>query len=605
MSEQQPPGAPEGPPTPAESSVTFDYRTPGTHPELEAGTMPGWTTGELADPPKIKSGILAILGPGLMMAGAAIGGGEWLMGPAVTARYGGVVMWLALVSILTQVAYNVEVSRYALYCGESIFVGFMRLLPGPRFWTGVYLFVDFFGLWPYLAANAAVPLAAAILGHLPAAQPLTYMPPDQIARETGVQVDVVKDIQATPQKYGEGAGKTPLPPAITEWSKGKQPQVAGEAKLRNWLAYAIFAGCFIPLIFGGKIYTVLERIMVVKVVLVLGYLLFLGIFYVSGGTWAQIFGGFVGLGPDASGSWAFRFLPTGPGSPPLDWALLGAFAAIAGQGGMNNSQFSSYCRDRGWGMGGKVGAIGSIVGGRDVKLAHTGKVFEVNPETMVKWKGWLRVVFRDQWAIWFVGCILGVAIPALISMEYLRADFVAGKTFSGDEVAAKTAQALQAHTGRQVFWFMTLLCGFLVLAPNQITAADGLIRRWTELLWTGNRKLHKLDTSKVRYVYFSLLTAYLIWGLLILVWTGDKPLIIVKASGVIMNFALGFTALHTLAVNTLLLPKPLRPGWLGRIGISSCAVFFLVISALGVPQVIRDLTPAIRRLGELLRALVG
>jgi hypothetical protein len=93
----------------------------------------------------------------------------------------------------------------------------------------------------------------------------------------------------------------------------------------------------------------------------------------------------------------------------------------------------------------------------------------------------------------------------------------------------------------------------------------------------------------VRYVYFSLLTAYLIWGLVILVWTGDKPLTIVKASGVIMNFALGFTALHTLAVNTLLLPKPLRPGWLGVFGITACAVFFLGIAALGCPQALRDL----------------
>jgi Mn2+/Fe2+ NRAMP family transporter len=590
----------------AQASAVVDYRTPGTHPELESGKMPAWSTGELPDPPKITGGVLGILGPGLMMAGAAIGGGEWLMGPAVTARYGGVVMWLALVSIITQVAYNVEVSRYALYCGESIFVGFMRLLPGPRFWTGVYLFVDFFGLWPYLAANAAVPLAAAILGHLPAAAPLSYLPPEQIARDTGVQVDVVKDIQKNPQNYGGGAGKTPLPPAIVEWSKARQPQVEREKTLRNWLGYAIFAGCFIPLIFGGKIYTVLERIMVVKVVLVLGYLLFLGIFYVNAGTWGQIFGGFIGLGPDASGNWAFRFLPTGPGAPPLDWALLGAFAAIAGQGGMNNSQFSSYCRDRGWGMGGQVGAIGSIVaGGRNVKLAHTGKVFEVNERTLPRWRGWLRVIFRDQWAIWFVGCVLGVAIPALISFQYLRPDYVAGKTFSGDEVAAKTAQALQAHTGNNAFWFLTLLCGFLVLAPNQITAADGLIRRWTELLWTGNRKLHRLEGNKVRYVYFSLLVAYLVWGMVILVFTGDAPLVIVKVSGVIMNFALGFSALHTLAVVCLLLPKPLRPGWLGRIGISSCAVFFLTISALGVPQALRDLTPAFRRLMELIRTLVG
>jgi hypothetical protein len=567
--------------TPAVEAVPGDVHDEAG--ELAGGTMPPWTQGELPEPPVVRRGLLGILGPGLMMAGAAIGGGEWLMGPAVTAQYGGVIMWLALASILTQLAYNVEVSRYALYCGESIFVGYMRLLPGPRFWTGVYLFVDFFGLWPYLAANAAVPLTAAIVGHLPGVLPTTYLPAEELSRRTGVEVRVIEQIKADPKQFGPAAGQTPLPQPIADMMKR-------ETTLRNWLAYAIFASCFIPLIFGGKIYNALEKIMVVKVVLVLGYLLFLGIFYVSGGTWAQIFAGFIGLGPDASGDWAFRFLPSGPGAPKeLDWALLGAFAAIAGQGGMNNSQFSSYCRDRGWGMGRHVGAIGSIVGGRKVKLAHTGKVFEVNEDSMRRWKGWLRVIYRDQWAIWCVGCILGVAIPALVSMEFLRPEFLAGKTFKGDEVAAKTAEALRNHTGRPIFWFMTLLCGFLVMAPNQITAADGLIRRWTELLWTGNRRLHRLEGNKVRYVYFSLLTAYLAWGLLILVWTGDKPLTIVKASAVIMNFALGFTALHTLVVNLTLLPKPLRPGWIGRVGISACAVFFLGVAWLGLPQALKDL----------------
>ena len=551
-------------------------------PELQSGHMPPWSTGELPEPPTPQKGILSLLGPGLMMAGAAIGGGEWLMGPAVTAQYGGMIMWLAAISILTQLAYNVEVSRYALFCGESIFVGYMRLLPGPRFWTFIYLFVDFFGLWPYLAANAAVPLAAAILGHLPGVVPTNSAAIDELARQTGVEVRVIQEIKANPTKYGPGADQTPLPAPLAE-------KFQSEVRLRNWLSYAIFAGCFIPLVFGGKIYTVLERIMVVKVVLVLGYLLFLGIFYVSPGTWAEIFGGFVFLGKDAQGDWGFGFLPTPANGAPIDWALLGAFAAIAGQGGMNNSTFSSYVRDRGWGMGRHVGAIGSMVGGRTVKLAHTGKIFPVSEEALKRWKGWLRVIYRDQWAIWFVGCILGVAIPALISLQYLRKPVLEGQKFSGDEVAAKTAEALMDHTGNQAFWFMTLLCGFLVLAPNQITAADGLIRRWTELLWTGNRKLHKLESNKVRYVYFSLLTAYLIWGLAILVWTGDKPLAIVKASTCIMNFALGFTAIHTLAVNHILLPKELRPGWLGKIGTASCAAFFLWIAWMGLPGALRGI----------------
>ena len=149
-------------------------------------------------------------------------------------------------------------------------------------------------------------------------------------------------------------------------------------------------------------------------------------------------------------------------------------------------------------------------------MADTGKVFAITEESMRRWKRWLRVIYRDQWAIWFVGCVLGVAIPALISMQYLRPEFLAGKRFQGDEIAAKTAEALRSYTGHPAFWFMTLLCGFLVMAPNQITAADGLVRRWTELLWTGNRKLHRLEGSKVRFVYFCLLAGYLVWGMLIL-----------------------------------------------------------------------------------------
>ena len=49
--------------------------------------------------------------------------------------------------------------------------------------------------------------------------------------------------------------------------------------------------------------------------------------------------------------------------PDLNWAMLAAFAAIAGAGGMSNSLLSNYARDKGWGMGKLVGAIPSAVGG--------------------------------------------------------------------------------------------------------------------------------------------------------------------------------------------------------------------------------------------------
>src|SRR5205823_5491057 len=54
--------------------------------------------------------------------------------------------------------------------------------------------------------------------------------------------------------------------------------------------------------------------------------------------------------------------------PPLDWAMVAAFTAIAGLGSLANTLFSNYCRDKGWGMGAHVGAIPSAVGGRNIAL---------------------------------------------------------------------------------------------------------------------------------------------------------------------------------------------------------------------------------------------
>ncbi|MBC8290186.1 MAG: hypothetical protein H8E37_07700, partial [Planctomycetes bacterium] len=63
----------------------------------------------------------------------------------------------------------------------------------------------------------------------------------------------------------------------------------------------------------------------------------------------------------------------GDGEMPLllltQIALIGAFVGYAGGGGLSNSTYSNYIRDKGWGMGSQVGAIPSAVGGRKVTLS--------------------------------------------------------------------------------------------------------------------------------------------------------------------------------------------------------------------------------------------
>jgi hypothetical protein len=467
-----------------------------------------WDTGELPPPPVFHASHWRLLiGPGLLTAGANIGGGEWLLGPLVTAQYGGRILWLAMLAIMLQVFYNLSVMRYALFCGENIFVGFFRTPPGPRFWTVFYMVLDLAGTWPYLASNAAVPLAAVLLGRLPG---------------------------------------------------------NADSDLVRLLGYAIFLAAFVPLIFGGKIYNVLERVMVTKLVFILSYLGFIALFWVSWDVWREILSGL------------FRFGALPP--QPFNWATLAAFTAVAGAGGLNNATLSSYVRDKGWGMGSQVGALPSAIGGRTIKLSHTGKVFELTSGNLRRWTGWLRHIRRDQVAIWGPACVIGMVLPSMISFEYLR-----GITnVDGNAVAAMSAEAIAARHGR-IFWFLTLLCGFLIMAPTQVSQLDGIARRWTDVIWIGSRRFSHLDGNKVKRIYYSLLAAYGVWGLVALRVT-PSPLVLAIATGVMVNFSLAFSALHVLWVNLRLLPPELRPGWTMRIGIVACAVLYITISVIALHQ---------------------
>ena len=115
--------------TNSEDTGSEDTGSQSEAPYPGSKDMPQWNVGELIDAPKFKmSNWFAMLGPGLLMGGAAIGGGEWLVGPIVTAKYGGAMLWLATLSVLGQVIYNIEISRYTLYTGEPIFTG---ARPGP------------------------------------------------------------------------------------------------------------------------------------------------------------------------------------------------------------------------------------------------------------------------------------------------------------------------------------------------------------------------------------------------------------------------------------------------------------------------------------------
>src|SRR5688572_27099167 len=127
-----------------------------TAPEARTGLDP-WKIGELPPAPRPRGlGWFSAIGPGVIVLGASIGSGEFLLGPAAFVKYGLSLLWIVGVAALLQTLLNVELMRYTLATGEPIFTGFMRTRPHPTFWAWFYSILYFLQMgWPGWAGAAA------------------------------------------------------------------------------------------------------------------------------------------------------------------------------------------------------------------------------------------------------------------------------------------------------------------------------------------------------------------------------------------------------------------------------------------------------------------
>ena len=130
-------------------------------------------------------------------------------------------------------------------------------------------------------------------------------------------------------------------------------------------------------------------------------------------------------------------------------------------------------------------------------------------------------------------------------------------------------------------WFMTIFCGFLVLAPTMSASADGIIRRWVDAFWTASAKLRAMDPKHIKVVYLRVLVAYSIFGIFML---SLPPGDLIKYATMFFNIALGISCWHTVAINTTLLPRPLRPHLLIRVGLIFAGMYFFMLGTLSVLQ---------------------
>jgi len=102
-----------------------------------------------------------LLGPSFIILALGLGSGEVILWPYLASNYGLGIAWGAILGITFQYFINMEIERYALVKGESVFVGIYRLWKPATYWFILSTFIGF-GLPGIIAASAKV--MAGVLG---------------------------------------------------------------------------------------------------------------------------------------------------------------------------------------------------------------------------------------------------------------------------------------------------------------------------------------------------------------------------------------------------------------------------------------------------------
>ena len=344
-----------------------------------------------------------------------------------------------------------------------------------------------------------------------------------------------------------------------------------EATVVYYIGCASFLFCVTILMFGKRIERTLELLNWAMVACILGSFLVLALVFVPANVWM---GAVAGFGGYDLANHRFDFLPEG-----VDFILLGALVGYAGGGGVSNIVLSNWARDKGYGMGQRAGYIPAAVGGKKVNLAHTGFTFTPDADSMTRWRGWWRIVKADQWGVFFTGAILGIALPALLYVTFLAR----GTDIRGLGIAAALASSVGA-TGGAIVAGMIAFIGAWLLIKTQLDQVEGMARAVTDILWGGSRRVRAWRGGDVRAVYYSVLAAVAVWGMIALRMA--QPIVLLQLGANVAGAVFVVASLHLLYINTTLLPVELRPPLWRRVALVAMSLFYGFFVALSASRLL-------------------
>ena len=330
---------------------------------------------------------------------------------------------------------------------------------------------------------------------------------------------------------------------------GRMPGAPDQAA-QSWIASGLIVAVVLVLSFGGTIERMLEYFAWTMLAVVFLFLIVVNAAFVPLSHWWQTFTGFFSLAGLQH---------------PIDWGLIGALAATAGSGGIGNLTVTNWIRDKGFGMGAKVGAIPSAVGGHEIHLSQVGTVFPTTDANMSRWREWWRYVHADQIWVWGLFCFLGM---------FLNVNLATAIVPQGTDLQGLAAGAYQAEYLSRIwpgFWFLTLFNGFWILFKTQLGNTDILVRTITDVGWMSSARARQSKRG-IRGLYYGILIVFSIWGVFVI--RSASPFQLFKILANMAGLVLAIAGIQIFLVNRRFLPRAVRPPAWRQAALLACSIFY-------------------------------
>lgn len=270
------------------------------------------------------------------------------------------------------------------------------------------------------------------------------------------------------------------------------------------------------------------------------------------------------------------FTPGFPIGVGLDWFVVTAAAAYIPAGFGFNLMLASYARDKGWGMGSRVGFISAVIGGKKVKISAEEAPFTVDEENLRRWKGWLRVLRIDSWIVMSFVTFITVLMTSAIAWGFVVMGVKPVPVGMG--IVFAMGKLLTDLIG-PIGWWMFLICAFVLLLDTQYGLMDSVSRVIMDNFWISSPRIRMWAKEDPRRLYYSILyflfivSTVIMIGMYILGWGVAAPYWLAAVGANFGVIALLIAYILQIIVNRRYLPKELKPHPLSTF-ILICGIIF-------------------------------